>query len=90
MSRSFFTLLRLCTGRKLVWAFLACFALLFYELVQLMLTAYGNAGQVEIMGIDLPPLVLAAEAFGRSAPRGSSCRSSCAPMPKSTWQTATL
>ncbi|MBS6556029.1 hypothetical protein [Collinsella stercoris] len=32
-----------------------------------MLTAYGNAGQVEIMGIDLPPLVLAAEAFGRSA-----------------------
>lgn len=40
---------------------------MFYELVQLMLVAYGNAGQAEIMGIDLPPLMLAAEAFGRSA-----------------------
>lgn len=67
MFRSYTTLLRLCLGRKLLWAMAACALLVLCELAQLLLSSYGAAGQTEILGIDLPPLVLAAEAIGRSA-----------------------
>ena len=67
MRRSFFTLLRLCARRRYFLSMAACILLVLCELVELMLTSYGSANGSEFLGIDLPPLVLAAEAFGRSA-----------------------
>ncbi len=67
MPKTFFAQVRVCSGRRYVLALSACCLLVVCELVQLMLTSYGMAGGVQITGADLPPLVMAAEVFGRSA-----------------------